>query len=950
MECNKDEAIRARDIAERKMQTNDFVGARKFAYKAYQLYPDLDNISQMLMVCDVHYRAEQKLFGNEMDWYGILQVEQVADDVVIKKQYRKFALSLHPDKNKFCGAEAAFKLIGEAQRVLLDREKRTLYDLKRKVSGNKVGAPYRPPHKASCNSNVAARNINKSNFSGLNPLNQQPLHPVQPGKSEDQSTFWTVCPHCSVRYQYYKVNVVNKYIHCQSCKAPFIAYDMHVQGVKLTTDFSRSTINQQNNGAHNVNVRGQSSFNVENSKGQSLKNASKKGSAAAAAAGFEKMNRKRERKQVVESESSASENSSESEEDTMVDEHGDVLVGHTSGSSRDQHRRRSSRHKQHVSYKENLSDDDGMPSSKRAKGNGSFFANKVENADAPKQEASTINHSDVFAVKHQKEVKQKGSAEEGLPNGSQTTKKESQKKSAAMGNSEKSSVASNYKVSNTEEPSFTKLLHYPDPDFNTFEKQPFLVGQIWALYDEIDAMPRSYARIKKVFSSGFKVHMTWLEPNPDDENGKKWLHEKFPFSCGKFKHDRSETVDNIHLFSHLMLWEKGSVRDTFKMYPRSGETWALFKNWDMKWCGDPDFRHSHRYDCEIVEILSNYADDVGILVAFLGKVDGFVSIFSIMVKEGNNTYQVQPDDLLRFSHRIPSFKLNGDEGDGVPAGSFELDPAALPANLSNSKSADSSMWQNGEKKRDHHDAPGNIDKDFSDSPDSTLENIEVPDPQFHDFDTDKSLENFQVGQIWALYSDEDGLPKYYGQVKKIDSHSDFQLHIVWLSSSSLPNDVISWSDESMLISCGKFKVTRDLQSYDSITAFSHLVKAAPGKRKNEIFIFPSEGEIWALYRNWNADIKCSDLENCEYDIVKVLKDNGSQTEVLVLERVDGYNSVFKAQVRGGLTISMNIPQAELLRFSHQIPAFELTDENGGSLRGFFELDSAAFPIRFFQRS
>jgi curved DNA-binding protein CbpA len=30
---------------------------------------------------------------------------------MIKKQYRKFALQLHPDKNKFSGAEAAFKLI-----------------------------------------------------------------------------------------------------------------------------------------------------------------------------------------------------------------------------------------------------------------------------------------------------------------------------------------------------------------------------------------------------------------------------------------------------------------------------------------------------------------------------------------------------------------------------------------------------------------------------------------------------------------------------------------------------------------------------------------------------------------------------------------------------------------------------------------------------------------------
>ncbi|VVB17487.1 unnamed protein product [Arabis nemorensis] len=51
----------------------------------------------------------------------ILQVEPDADESTIKKQYKKLALHLHPDKNKFPGDESAFKLIGEAKRVLLDK-------------------------------------------------------------------------------------------------------------------------------------------------------------------------------------------------------------------------------------------------------------------------------------------------------------------------------------------------------------------------------------------------------------------------------------------------------------------------------------------------------------------------------------------------------------------------------------------------------------------------------------------------------------------------------------------------------------------------------------------------------------------------------------------------------------------------------------------------------------
>ncbi|GFZ08951.1 DNAJ heat shock N-terminal domain-containing protein [Actinidia rufa] len=117
MECNKEEAIRAKQIAENKMQNKDFVWTRKIVLKAQKLDHDLVNISQMIMVCDVHCSAENKVFGNEKDWYGILKIELTADKASIKKQYRKFALLLHPDKNRFAGAADALKLIGEAQRT-----------------------------------------------------------------------------------------------------------------------------------------------------------------------------------------------------------------------------------------------------------------------------------------------------------------------------------------------------------------------------------------------------------------------------------------------------------------------------------------------------------------------------------------------------------------------------------------------------------------------------------------------------------------------------------------------------------------------------------------------------------------------------------------------------------------------------------------------------------------
>ncbi|KAL7091809.1 hypothetical protein ACP275_12G126400 [Erythranthe tilingii] len=142
--CNKDDkAMGARQIAEKKMEANDFEGARKIVMEAAQkLSPKLDDdddnnniiIKQMLIICDVHCSAQVKMGGNDKDWYGILQIKKFADESTVKKQYKTLALLLHPDKNRFPGAEAAFKLICEANEVLSDPQKKSLHDSKIRVA------------------------------------------------------------------------------------------------------------------------------------------------------------------------------------------------------------------------------------------------------------------------------------------------------------------------------------------------------------------------------------------------------------------------------------------------------------------------------------------------------------------------------------------------------------------------------------------------------------------------------------------------------------------------------------------------------------------------------------------------------------------------------------------------------------------------------------------------
>jgi hypothetical protein len=44
MECNREEAVRARRIALKKLEKRDFSGAHRVALQAQRLYPELENL------------------------------------------------------------------------------------------------------------------------------------------------------------------------------------------------------------------------------------------------------------------------------------------------------------------------------------------------------------------------------------------------------------------------------------------------------------------------------------------------------------------------------------------------------------------------------------------------------------------------------------------------------------------------------------------------------------------------------------------------------------------------------------------------------------------------------------------------------------------------------------------------------------------------------------------
>ncbi|KNA15228.1 hypothetical protein SOVF_100150 [Spinacia oleracea] len=992
MECNKEEASRAKDIAQKKMEAKDFPGARKFALKAQQLYPDMENISQMICVCDVHCSAERKMFGSESDWYGILQIVHTADDTLIKKQYRKFALLLHPDKNKFSGAEAAFKLIGEAQRVLLDKEKRSFYDLKCKASCKPV-RQNQPPQQTSRNVNVVKttrvqNNVtsnSNSHAKGFNFTHQEQKQQPQSAAAKDKETFWTQCPYCAVRYQYYR-EVLNRALRCQSCQKPFIAYDMLVQGPRPGSDATQPVFPGQNipnasatgsgavNEKHASNGGVPAGKNAEASRSQKASQTHKgpnKGGKQVEQAfkPSKKVDGKRGKKQEVESsESFGSESSLESEDSQRAqqfDSDGDGCA------------RRSSRNKRHVSYNEDVSDDENImnPSKKANK----RHANEDVSDDEDVSDEDIMNP---FKKANKRHVNEDVSDDEDIMNPFKKANKQhanevfddwippknvkesertcpTTEEKGKRQQPESSKINKNYgSDSSPETKPQPKFFEYPDPDFCDFDvsrkEQCFKVGQVWAAYDTADAMPRFYAKVRKIFTRRFKLQITWLEAHPDDVFGKKWANSELPFSCGKFKLGASDFTEDRLMFSHEVVWDKGvGGKDSTLIYPRKGDTWALFKNWDAEWFLTPE--DDRKFEYEYVEILSEYNETVGIRVAQLVKLKGFTSLF---YRVSESELRIPPAEVLKFSHKVPSYRMSGIERPGVPRGSFELDPASTTRNIEEitlpSKGNTSSVHLSANSKvvnpgvnTAKNPLPSSCDNGkgnqvHKNNLNSDVTAQDIPDPEFFNFDDLKSNNKFQVDQVWALYSDTDGLPKYYGVIRKIDPHPQFKVQISWLEACNSPNDMILWKEKGMPISCGQFKIENGkTQTYTGNSSFSHQLCAKATARKNVLAIYPQKGEVWALYKNWNASMMVADLKKYDYDIVEVQEDNNLyHIKVLLLERVSGFRSVFKPQKNAH---TREISRNEMLRFSHHIPSFRLTDEKGGSLRGFWELDPAAIP-------
>ncbi len=81
---------------------------------------------------------------------------------------------------------------------------------------------------------------------------------------------------------------------------------------------------------------------------------------------------------------------------------------------------------------------------------------------------------------------------------------------------------------------------------------------------------------------------------------------------------------------------------------------------------EPSFR--------LVEILSSPGCGRSPEVQALGKLPGFRTIWTPAYKRGH----LPPKHMHYFSHRVPAYRMTGNEGMNVPPNCWDIDPAAIP--------------------------------------------------------------------------------------------------------------------------------------------------------------------------------------------------------------------------------------------------------------------------------
>ncbi|KAK1396148.1 J domain-containing protein [Heracleum sosnowskyi] len=661
MKPKQQEAHRARENALKLFAVKDFVGAKNYALEAYMLCPELEGISQMVTTFDIYCAAERK-FDGEVDFYSVLGLEPTVEKSAMKKQYKKLAVLLHPDKNKTVGAEGAFKLVSQAWALLSDNAKRRSYDSSR----NK---------RMSCG--VLQNSLSSVQGSHVTGLDNQSKSLSSQSKLD---TFWTLCTSCHVQYEYLR-KYVNKKLSCKNCRGIFIAAETGPPPVSAAFPYSPWQYPPDNgygghgyNGAHVPTTA--ACFTGKTVQGIH----SGHGSECNSNLSFQLNSRPGTSAGVVENSGLNAKSAN------LVHQPNGISITNANG--------------KHMISNGHIAPRRGRPP-KKLKVDMSHTTPRESEVIGSNGKSELIYNQGNGIIKHNAKISPQGEnlnkffsappafdARKLLIDKARTEirkKLEEVRLSLATAREVPSEAATLGGLDRRAEarPSVSIPITVPDSDFHDFDKdrteECFQPKQIWALYDEEDGMPRLYCLIRQVISvKPFKVHISYLGSKTDNEFGLvNWLDSGFTKSCGHFRAMNTDIIDQVNIFSHHLNREKAGRGGCVRIYPRCGDIWAIYRNWSPDW--DRTTPDSVRHQYEMVEVIDDYSEELGVCVAPLIKLDGFKTVYQRNTDK-NAIRWIPRREMVRFSHQVPSCALKG-MATNLPDGCWDLDPAATPDEL-----------------------------------------------------------------------------------------------------------------------------------------------------------------------------------------------------------------------------------------------------------------------------
>ncbi|KAJ4757691.1 DNAJ heat shock N-terminal domain-containing protein-like [Rhynchospora pubera] len=633
MEDKTDDAFN--DVINEKLENHDYIGARIHLLETIKTFPNLENASEMLTICEILCSATTSGTGNEVDWYRVLQLLPIDGPATVEAQYRDMLSVLEPVIDDIPGARLALQFVKDAYNVISDPIKRSGFDAGRKHATINL--------KEICTLDLPSISGNRRKYLDLLHFDGEKNREVEivPKRfcSDSAGNFecdqvWLCYGRCAYFVKYGRIVSVNpeQMLVMVNWYKPCPKSDNEKKWCCSGLPVACGEFVQQENDV--VCLDGPTRFSQLLFSGygcdSKLQVYPKKGEVWAI---YKDWNFNWDMAILLKCESYLVEVITNFSEDFGLKV---VYLTRVPG-AKNRFQRSSEKHCSSIS---NFDSDFSylIPADKVY-----MFSHIV-----PAFQSDGTFELDESAIPE-------NLSEDFSPLGAGTGAKVSDPLSF---NDE---LVNDCSYSNST---------------CQFSLRDFTEEQVWAVYSGPDSMPRSYVKIINIISETH-VRVSFLEPHPMNNEEIQWIEDDFLFSSGVFRKSADTYTVHMSNFSHVVKCDWSAKKSYYRIYPRKGEVWAISKSRGMKLNKAEYYRDEFR----MVEILSDYiSEERRINVGSLTEVDGSLTFYQRQFHDGFRlTKWVTRSEMLGFSHRVPAYRVTGHEGQpGLPEVMFQLEPAALP--------------------------------------------------------------------------------------------------------------------------------------------------------------------------------------------------------------------------------------------------------------------------------